>query len=57
VEWEGLSRETVAEMMFVSRSAIDKRITRAHKRLAAVLGLVTQDVGIPPVTIEEGGEA
>jgi RNA polymerase sigma-70 factor (ECF subfamily) len=57
VEWEGLSRETVAEMMFVSRSAIDKRIARAHKRLAAVLGLVDQNVGRPPVTIEEGGKA
>jgi hypothetical protein len=44
-------------MMFVSRSAIDKRIARAHKRLAAVLGLVDQNVGRPPVTIEEGGKA
>ncbi len=44
-------------MMFVSRSAFDNIITRAHKRLAAVLGLVIQDVGRPPVTIEEGGEA
>jgi RNA polymerase sigma-70 factor (ECF subfamily) len=57
VEWEGLSREQVAEMMFLSRSAIDKRMSRAYKRMAQTLGVKRQDVRTPPVTIEEGGEA
>jgi RNA polymerase sigma-70 factor (ECF subfamily) len=57
VEWEGLSREEVAEIMYLSRSAIDKRISRAYRRLAGTLGSVNQDVRTPPVTIEEGGEA
>ncbi len=29
VEWEGLTREQVAEMFFIPRVAIDQRITRA----------------------------
>lgn len=56
VEWEGLPRETVAEMMFISRSAVDKRMTRAYKKLSRSLG-VRQKVLLPtPVTSEEGGE-
>lgn len=57
VEWEGLSREQVAEMMFVSRSAIDKRISRAYKKMAKSLGVKRTDVRTTPVPIEEGGEA
>lgn len=57
VEWEGLSREKVAEMMYLSRSAIDKRMSRAYERLAKSLGARSQDVRTPPVTLEEGGEA
>ena len=56
VEWEGLSRDQVAEMMFVSRSAIDKRIARAHRKIARILG-VNQGVRTTPVPAEEGGEA
>jgi RNA polymerase sigma-70 factor (ECF subfamily) len=56
VEWEGLSREQVAEMFFVSRAAIDQRISRAYKRLARTLG-VPNKAHIAPVPIEEGGEA
>lgn len=57
VEWEGLSRSQVAAALFVSRAAIDKRITRAHKKLARHLG-VTPAVGrTTPVPLEEGGEA
>jgi RNA polymerase sigma factor (sigma-70 family) len=56
VEWEGLSREQVAEMYFVSRAAIDQRISRAYKRLARTLG-VPNTPHIAPVPIEEGGEA
>ena len=57
VEWEGLSRDTVADMMFVSRSAIDKRMARAYKKLARHLGVSDPIVRTSPVPIEEGGEA
>ena len=57
VEWEGLSREQVAEMMFVSRAAIDKRMARAYKKLARHLGVKDSAVRTTPVPIEEGGEA
>lgn len=57
VEWDGVSREDVAEMMFISRSAVDKRITRAYKKLAASIGMPKHDQLTTPVTIEEGGEA
>lgn len=57
VEWEGVSRGTVAEMMFTSRSAVDKRIARAYKKLASAIGMPRQDLLTTPVIIEEGGEA
>jgi RNA polymerase sigma-70 factor (ECF subfamily) len=57
VEWEGLSREQVADMFYVSRAAIDKRISRAYKKVAHTLGVPTPDVPTTPVTVEEGGEA
>ena len=57
VEWEGLTREQVADMMFVSRSAIDKRIARAHTKLARYLGARTRDVRTTPVPAQEGEEA
>mgnify|MGYP001813208938 CR=1 FL=1 len=57
VEWEGLSREQVADMMFVSRAAIDKRLTRAYKKLARHLGVKDSGVRTTPVPAEEGGEA
>ena len=57
VEWEGLSRDKVAEMMFLSRSAIDKRIGRAYKKMSRILGAPEPDVLTTPVTVEEGGEA
>ena len=57
VEWEGLSREQVAEMMFVSRAAIDKRMARAYKKLARTLGVKQSGVRTTPVPAEEGGEA
>ena len=44
-------------MMFVSRSAIDKRIARAYKKMANMLGVPKPDLLTTPVTIEEGGEA
>jgi RNA polymerase sigma-70 factor (ECF subfamily) len=57
VEWEGLSRDKVADMFFVSRAAIDKRIARAYKKMANMLGVPKPDLLTTPVTIEEGGEA
>jgi hypothetical protein len=44
-------------MFFVSRAAIDKRITRAYKKMARSLGVPQPDLLTTPVTIEEGGEA
>ena len=57
VEWDGLSREQVAEMQFVSRAAIDKRIRRAYKKLARTLNVPTQDIFTTPANADEGGEA
>lgn len=57
VEWEGLSREQVADMMFVSRSAIDQRISRAYRRLGRTLGVSRSGPRTAPVPAEDGGEA
>ncbi len=57
VEWEGISRDKVAKMFFVSRAAIDKRIGRAYKKMASTLGVPRPDLLTTPVTVEEGGEA
>ncbi len=57
VEWEGMSRDEVAEMMFVSRAAIDKRIARAYRKMARSLGVNRSTLATTPVPIEEGGEA
>ncbi len=57
VEWEGVSREQVADMMYVSRAAIDQRISRAYKKLARILGPRFTEPRTAPVPAEEGGEA
>jgi RNA polymerase sigma factor (sigma-70 family) len=57
VEWEGVTRDKVAEMLFLSRSAIDKRIGRAYKKMAKILGVPRPDLLTTPVTVEEGGKA
>ena len=57
VEWEGLTRQQVAEMFFVSRAAIDQRISRAYKRLGRTLGVPHTTQRTAPVPIEEGGKA
>jgi len=57
VEWEGLGRDKVADMFFVSRAAIDKRIGRAYKKMANTLGVPKPDLHTTPVNVEEGGEA
>ncbi len=57
VEWEGLSREQVAEMFFVSRAAIDQRISRTYKRLSRMLGVPQRETSTTPAPMEQGGEA
>jgi predicted DNA-binding protein (UPF0251 family) len=57
VAWECLSREQVAAMFFVSRSAIDQRISRAYKRLGRTLGVPEREPRTAPVPADEGGEA
>jgi len=57
VEWEGISREEVAEMFFISRAAIDQRISRAYKRLSRMLGVPEREKSTTPVPTEQGGEA
>jgi RNA polymerase sigma factor (sigma-70 family) len=52
--WEDLPRETVAEMMGMTRAAIDQRIHRSRQRLAPML----EPVELPPVSppiAETGG--
>jgi len=57
VEWEGLSREQVGDMCYVSRAAIDQRISRAYKRLSRMLGVPQRETSTTPVPLEGGGEA
>ena len=57
VEWEGLTREQVADMFFVSRAAIDQRISRSYRKLARAMGVAPSDPRTAPVPAEEGGEA
>ncbi|MGI9584937.1 MAG: RNA polymerase sigma factor [Acidimicrobiia bacterium] len=53
--WEELPRSVIAEMMGMSRSAIDQRIHRAYKRLAKVLKpVMDSEIGSPPVAEQEG---
>ena len=57
VEWDGLSRNSVAEVMGVSRSAIDKRIARAYSKLARHLSGPLERPVIPSRTaVEQAGE-
>ena len=57
VEWEGLSRAQVAEMMSVTRAAIDKRMTRAYKKMARSLRIEQPTLFPSREPVEEGGEA
>ena len=57
IQWEGLSREAVAEMFFVSRAAIDQRMSRAYKRLGRTLGVPEREHSAAPAPLEEVGEA
>jgi RNA polymerase sigma-70 factor (ECF subfamily) len=54
--WEDLSRAEIAEVMGMTRAAVDQRIHRAYQKLARSLDPVieTRSIGSPPVA-EEGG--
>jgi RNA polymerase sigma factor (sigma-70 family) len=54
--WEDLSRTEIAEVMGMSRAAVDQRIHRAFQKLARALEpmLEVRSIGSPPVA-EEGG--
>jgi RNA polymerase sigma-70 factor (ECF subfamily) len=54
--WEDLSRETIADMMGMSKPAVDQRIHRAYQRLARALDHVADTQSIrSPLIAEEGG--
>ncbi len=50
VEWEGLSRTDVAEILGISRAAVDQRFHRAYQQLARRLNHLVLDDG-------EGGKS
>jgi RNA polymerase sigma-70 factor (ECF subfamily) len=54
--WEDLSRQEIAEVMGMTRAAVDQRIHRAYQKLARTLEPVLEirSIGSPPVA-EEGG--
>jgi RNA polymerase sigma-70 factor (ECF subfamily) len=54
--WEDLPRNTIAEMMGMSRAAIDQRIHRSYERLARILAPAIEGSAInsPPIA-EKGG--
>lgn len=58
-EWDGLDRESIAQLEGVSRSAIDQRISRAYKKLARKMNRKAprQTMFVVPHAIKEGGEA
>ncbi len=53
--WEDLPRETIADMMGMTKAAVDQRIHRSYKRLASALrhGAATKAIQ-PPLVAEEG---
>ena len=51
--WEELSYEEIAEVMGMSRSAVDQRIHRAYQRLSRTLEPLIRPIHSPPVA-EEG---
>ncbi len=54
--WEDLKRETIADMMGMSKPAVDQRIHRAYQRLARALDHVVDPQSIrSPLIAEEGG--
>jgi RNA polymerase sigma-70 factor (ECF subfamily) len=58
-EWDGLDRETIAQLEGVTRSAIDQRISRAYKRLARSMKSQSarSKARVVPNGVKEGGGA
>lgn len=54
--WEDLARDVIAEMMGMTRAAIDQRIHRSYQRLARMLepAIETRAIKSPPVA-DKGG--
>ncbi len=54
--WEHLSRQEIAQIVGLSRMAVDKRLTRAHKKLGRHLGMFVDPsnagISIPPLEAE-----
>ena len=52
--WEDLTREEIAEVMGMTRAAVDQRIHRAYERLSRALAPMINPIHSPPVA-EKGG--
>jgi RNA polymerase sigma factor (sigma-70 family) len=52
--WEDLPRDDIAQIMGMTRSAVDQRIHRSYQRLARALQPLIKPIPSPPVA-EEGG--
>jgi len=52
--WEDLSRVEIAEVMGMTRAAVDQRIHRAYQKLAGALEPMIHPVASPPIA-KEGG--
>lgn len=52
--WEDLTREEIAEVMGMTRAAVDQRIHRAYERLSRALAPMIYPIHSPPVA-EKGG--
>ncbi|HWL48986.1 MAG TPA: sigma-70 region 4 domain-containing protein [Acidimicrobiia bacterium] len=54
--WEDLSRAEIAEMLGITRAAVDQRIHRAYQKLSRTLKPVLEisPISSPPIA-EEGG--
>jgi RNA polymerase sigma-70 factor (ECF subfamily) len=54
--WEELPRETIAEMMGMTKTAVDQRIHRSYQRLARALRhTMASNANQSPLVAEEGG--
>ena len=55
--WEQLSNGQIAEVMGLTRRAVDTRLMRARKRLSRKAASDTAGGWATPRTVEEGGES
>jgi RNA polymerase sigma-70 factor (ECF subfamily) len=53
--WEDLPRDTIAELMGMTRAAIDQRIYRSYQRLARMLAPAAERSPVSPPITETGG--